>query len=204
VDVAGPDGPGGGPPLDDQLFERAGVWPVHLTFLSASGLTLWGPAGGSEGRDLVLTRGGRLVLAGSAAALRAFIAEDEASSLAGLPGYDLLRQAVQNGTVRLDDPTAFDYRAVAHALDWPPDRWDRDSFSALVDALNMLGDLAAALQDKELLAVLDSPQYVAVLERLTFLTDDEVAEAATALDRPLLRQLVGMGIDHVERRVLPI
>jgi hypothetical protein len=68
----------------------------------------------------------------------------------------------------------------------------------------MLGDLAAALQDKELLAVLDSPQYVAVLERLTFLTDDEVAEAATALDRPLLRQLVGMGIDHVERRVLPI
>jgi hypothetical protein len=202
ADAVSPSGAGGGGGrLGDQFFEQVGVWPVRLTFLSRTGLTLWGPAGNEDGRDLVLTRDGRLVLTGSEAALRAFVAQDEASSMAGVPGYQLLRQRLQDGTVRLDEPTAFDFRAVAHALDWPADRWDRDSFAALVDALNMLGDLAEALDDDELLARLDSREYVAQLERLTFLTDDEVAEAAVALDRPLLRQVVGMGIDHIERRV---
>lgn len=198
VDTAGASGG-----ADDDLFELAGLWPVRLTFLQASGLTLWGPAGDEEGGDRVLTLDGRLVLSGSEMELRAFVARDAASSMAGLPGYERLRQRVRDGAAALEEQVAFDYRAVAHALDWPPQRWDLEACSALVDALNMLADLAEALQDGELLARFDDSDLVALLERLTFVTEDAVPAVVASLDRPVLRQLVGMGIDHIERRIAP-
>lgn len=149
-DAVDTEGAGGG--ADDALFELAEVWPVRLTFLTASGLTLWGPAGEQDGQDRVITLDDRLVLCGSEVKLRAFIARDEASSMSGLPGYERLRLRVRDGTASIEEQVAFDYRAVAHALVWPPERWDLEACSALVDALNMLADLAEALQDGELLA----------------------------------------------------
>lgn len=198
------DTEGAGGRADDDIFAQAELWPVRLTFLTANGLTLWGPGGGQDGHDRVLTLEGRLVLAGSQAALHAFVAHDESSSMVGLPGYALLQRRVRDGTVQLEEQVAFDYRAVAHALDWPPDRWDLKACSDLVDALNMLADLGEALQDDELLARFNRPAYVSILGRLTFLTEEEVPEAVTALDRPALRQIVGMGIDHIERRIAPL
>jgi hypothetical protein len=186
---------------DDALFERAELWPVRLTFLTASGLTLWGPARIEDGPDRVLTFDGDLVLAGSEPTLRTFIATRE-NSMVGLPGYQFLRQRVREGGARLDEQVGFDYRAVAQALDWPTEQWDLDAVVGLVNALNMLGDVADELQDEELIAQMDSPEYLAILERLTFLSESEVPDAVAALDRPFLRLLVGMGIDHIERRIV--
>ena len=88
---------GAGGAADDQLFEEAALWPVRLTFLTANGLTLWGAAGKVQDGpgDRVLTLGCPfLVLAGAEEALRAFVAQDGASSIAGLPGYEVAPSAL--------------------------------------------------------------------------------------------------------------
>jgi hypothetical protein len=186
------------------FFERVDLWPVRLTFLSKSGITLYGTAGTRDGHDRLLTQADRLVLARSEPQLRAFLNRDHSSSLVGLPGYEHLRTHVREGAARLDEILTWDYGAVARALHWPPAEWGLTACAALIDALNMLPELASALGDRELLAELDTPAYVAQRDLLGFAhdaMDDEVAEAVAALDRVLLRRIIGLGIQHVERRI---
>lgn len=188
----------------DPVFEYAALWPVGLTFLRSHGLTLWGSGGDKEGRDHVLTVEGELVLCADGQVLQAFIAGDPAGSLSGLPGYERLRAWARTHTGPVEPVVAFDYRAVAAALDRARDRWDRDAAGDLLDAMNMLYDVAAALDEHELLEQFDAGAYGALVDRVTFVEEEEFPAMMRTLDTDGLRRLLGAAVNRIERRVRQI
>ncbi|HEX2026714.1 MAG TPA: hypothetical protein VHF25_01810 [Nitriliruptorales bacterium] len=190
-----------GPTTSDPVFERAALWPVGLTFLHSHGLTLWGSGGDPEGRDHVLTVEGELVLCANGQVLQAFVAGDTTSSLAGLPGYEHLRAWARTYAGPVEPELAFDYRAVAASLEWRTDRWDRDAAGDLLDAMNMLYDVAAALDEHELLEQFDAGAYGALVDQVTFVEEEEFHTVVRTLDMDGLRRLLGAAVDRIERRV---
>lgn len=189
-----------------QLWEQAELWPLRLTFLDIDGVTLWGTAGAADSRDRLLVESEQLVLADDPATLRRYIADDTHSVLAGLPGYEWLRERAQLDTVTLQPVLAFDYRAVAASLTRPPDAWTRDDCADLLDALNMLSDIADALADDELQREFDLAPFTTLQEHLTFLDEGEsCTDALHEVDLDAINHLIGMAIGRAQRRsvILP-
>lgn len=161
--------------IDENVFERARLWPVRIVLTDAAGVTLWG-AGREEGPDVALTVGGRLALFRSPADLSRFVAGGDGGSFAGTPGLASLRAELAGRP--LAPILTADYRAVAAALRRPAEEWDLAGLGDLLDAFNLLIDVAAGLPDAGLGPILDDPDLRDLLDRLTFVTGEEVPELA--------------------------
>ncbi|HWB72662.1 MAG TPA: hypothetical protein VG452_10620 [Egibacteraceae bacterium] len=122
----------------------------------------------------MLTVDGDLVLCADGQALREFIAHDAASLLSALPGYAQLRAWARAPTPPVEPELTFDYRAVAAVLEWPVERWDRDAAGDLLDAMNMPYDVAASLDEHELLRQMDAGAYGALVGGLTFVEEEQL------------------------------
>ena len=144
---------------------------------------------------------GRLVLPPSEVLPRAYVAADADSLLADLPGCALLREHATAGGA-LSPFVEYDYRAVAAALLRPADEWDRDDCGGVLNALNMLSDLAIALRDDDLAAEFDGSAFVLLQERLTFLDEGELPGALEGIDLEAIFRMVGQGVERIECRIL--
>jgi hypothetical protein len=185
----------------DARYERAELWPVGLTFIESGGLTLWGSGGAPDGRDRLLVDAGRLVLLPSPARLGEYVSRDTSSALASLPGYPVLREHVA-----MPHPLApvveHDYRAVAAVLQGSADAWTREDCSDLLDALNMLSDIALALEDDDLARAFDDEPFVVFQERVTFLEEEDLPAARRDFDTGGLFRLLGQALARIQRRIL--
>lgn len=140
------------------IFDDCEIWPVFLRFPDVAGYTLWGNGGDVD--DLVLARDNHPLLFPDPVALAAFVAQDQDSNLALLPGYEDLRKAAATlpGKVWKSSAVAYRFDLALEAVNEAPDGWDMGTVATVGDVLSMLTDLACTQADEEVVALLD-PAY---------------------------------------------
>lgn len=185
----------------DRLFERAELWPVRLRLRSASGLTLWGSARSDDERDRVLTSARRLVLLASEQELWRCVHSPAPNELRVLKGWRILQEGLQDAPISWLAPVfTCDYPAISGAL-LTRETWCHARSEELLNALNLLTDIARTLQLAELAEAMRTPDVTAILDRLTFLDDDEPPLDAGTLHASVLRRVVQLGMDQLDGRI---
>ena len=136
------------------LFDDSEIWPVFLRFPSLAGYTLWG--NGGEVEDMVLARDHHPLVFPDPVALAAFVAQDQVSNMASLPGYgDLRKAAALPGKVWKSSAVAYRFDLALELANDAPEGWDMGTVATMGDVLTMLSDLARTVGDPQALSLLD-------------------------------------------------
>lgn len=189
--------------MSDDVFERLALWPLRLQFVEKEGFGLWGSGDDQEGEDHVLTVAGRLVLMPTLAELRRFVAADITNPMVHLPGYAELRELLGDETVQLSPALTVNYSHALATMTKPSDEWTRDDASDVLDALNLLYDIARALEERDMTERFHTGVYRALADQLTFAAADEIAAALADVDsRAALAALLD-DVQRVEQRSGP-
>jgi hypothetical protein len=135
-----------------KICELIDLWPISIEIDEHELFSLWGEGGGE--RDVVLARDHRLILAGSLAGLYAR-ASHEVTNIRALPMYPGFEEALRNEswpTQYISARYSFDRIFDPRNLD--VGSWSREQADEMLNALNLLWDIANSIDDPDLIASL--------------------------------------------------
>jgi hypothetical protein len=137
---------------EHEISELVDLWPISIEIGEQELFSLWGEGGGEQ--DLVLARDDRLIVAGSLADLYAHVAH-EVTNIRALPTYPGLEEALRNESW----PTQYIYARYSFDRILDPRNldvgsWSREQANEMLNALNLLWDIANSIDDRDLTASL--------------------------------------------------
>jgi hypothetical protein len=166
-------------PVENDAFERVGLWPIALSLDDGRWFSLWG-SGGAE-RDEVLANDGRLVLSPSLGTLYSWITENP-SNIRTFPNFSFLLNDLQNDVWPVDH-FAVEY-PLAEIASWLredlPD-WSPRQVDDALNSLNLCWDIGHSINDRETCGALtpDSDPLGKFLDNLYEATGLPLRRAAT-------------------------
>jgi hypothetical protein len=128
----------------EEQCERSGLWPISLALSDGQWFTLWGD-GETEGDDVVLAVGGRLVLYASLDALYAGVAV-QVSNVSAFSIFQSFLESLREGLWPMSYVAyAYPLSAIPGWLRDGPSSWSLSQVDATLNSLNLVWDAARSV-----------------------------------------------------------
>lgn len=194
--------------LAEKAVDKIYIWPLKVRLLGKTGYTLWTQLSDENETDVLLAIGENILLFKTFKSMTDFVASGSASNIAATKGYRNLFELIIKGrdSQELFAPdNNYDFNRTGEILKaghW--ERWTINNSAKVLNALNLLWDMAKTLDDLE---IIDSMKRGTPLREfmntLSFITRKDLADLAK-LDAQYLSSIYYQNLARIERRILQV